>query len=542
MKKINILLYGIILLALILRFWQLGKNPPGLFFDEMALGYNAYSILETGKDEHGTFLPLVYFSSFGDYKPPGYVYLSVPFVKIFGLNPFSIRFASALFGVLTVVLTYFLVLEIFKKDKHKQILALISSFILAVSPWHVFLSRIAYEANLATFFLVLSIYLFLKSFKRKFLLSISCLSALLAMYTFNSARLAVPLIFLGFIIYFYKRIIKNKINILISFLLVVVFFYGLIPHMLSPEGKIRFNEVNIFSDQQIVIDANRRISEDSGVFWAKIIHNRRVEWLVRLTKHYFDNFDLNFLFLSGDVNPNLNNQETGQMYLIELPFFIVGIFLLLKKRNREKFIIFYWLLASILPAATARETPHALRSEVALPTLQIIVSLGIVGGYKLVKNNFNIDYKKYAIVTSFLYIISILYFSHNLFVHYPKQLGKYWFDGYDQAVKYAYQNQEKYKLIEFEELGRSYIAFLVYNNYNPKLFQDGNKQYVSSSILSGNLLVTEKLDKYQFYIDNNNTKPALAITRTGNLPQGFKRIAEFKDLNGEVVFEAGENL
>src|SRR3989339_1391649 len=93
-----ILLYLIIALSIFLRFWQLGQNPPSLTWDEAAWGYNAYSLGIDGRDEFGRFLPIDYLESFGDFKPPVYAYLDIIPVKIFGLNEFAVRFASAFFG------------------------------------------------------------------------------------------------------------------------------------------------------------------------------------------------------------------------------------------------------------------------------------------------------------------------------------------------------------------------------------------------------------------------------------------------------------
>src|SRR3990167_2733917 len=95
------LLLLVLAVAAILRLWGLGTNPPHLTNDEAALGYNAYSILITAKDEHGEFMPIV-FKSFGDWKPGLYIYLTVPWVAIFGLNEFSTRIVGALSGVIAV--------------------------------------------------------------------------------------------------------------------------------------------------------------------------------------------------------------------------------------------------------------------------------------------------------------------------------------------------------------------------------------------------------------------------------------------------------
>jgi len=114
MKRI-LLLAAIFLLALAIRTVNLGNHPPGLTWDEAGLGYNAYSILKTGRDEHGIFMPLI-FKSFGDYKPGIYVYLTVPSIAVFGLTEFAVRFPSALAGTLTVLFTYFLAKELFRRS------------------------------------------------------------------------------------------------------------------------------------------------------------------------------------------------------------------------------------------------------------------------------------------------------------------------------------------------------------------------------------------------------------------------------------------
>src|SRR3989304_3880126 len=129
MKKLHLIL--IILVASFLRLYHLNLNPPSLYWDEASLGYNSYSILKSGNDEHGEKLPLARFIAFGDYKPPGYIYTAVPAIALFGLNESSVRLPSAIAGILMVVVSYYLVYELFRKNK----LALISALFLAVSPW-----------------------------------------------------------------------------------------------------------------------------------------------------------------------------------------------------------------------------------------------------------------------------------------------------------------------------------------------------------------------------------------------------------------------
>ena len=135
------ILFLIILFGAFLRLFDLGKNPPGLYWDEVSLGWNAYSILKTGMDEHGRFFPLDTFYAFGDYKPPAYVYASVPTIALFGLNEFAVRLPSALAGIGLILVTYFLTEELF----NRKAISLLSAFLISISPWSITLSRVAFE-------------------------------------------------------------------------------------------------------------------------------------------------------------------------------------------------------------------------------------------------------------------------------------------------------------------------------------------------------------------------------------------------------------
>src|SRR3990167_5139387 len=200
-KSEKFLLILIIFLAFFLRFYKIGEIPPSLYWDEASLGYNAYSILKTAHDEHGQFLPVTNFAAFGDYKPPGYVYLTVPSIAIFGLDEFAIRFPSALFGVFTVILTYLLTKKLFQNESIAQL----SALFLAISPWHLQLSRVAFEANAALFFSLFGIYSFIKfALGDRLWIVYSAASFLAALYTFTGQRLFVPLILILLVIQFRK--------------------------------------------------------------------------------------------------------------------------------------------------------------------------------------------------------------------------------------------------------------------------------------------------------------------------------------------------
>jgi hypothetical protein len=115
------------------------------------------------------------------------------------------------------LVTYFLTKAIFPAKKSVKIgrvsldIALITAALLAISPWHIMLSRGAFEANIATFLLVMGVWLFLEAMQRKkWLLVLSVISFVLAIYTFNTARIVGPLLVVGLTIAFWRKLLAMK--------------------------------------------------------------------------------------------------------------------------------------------------------------------------------------------------------------------------------------------------------------------------------------------------------------------------------------------
>ncbi len=476
-KKIFLL---IILIAFFLRFFFLGKNPPGLYWDEVSLGYNAYSILKTARDEHGEILPYSRFIAFGDYKPPGYIYAAVLPVALLGLNEFAVRAPSALSGVLMVVFTYFLVKHLFPLKKvpffRRNIsLAVIASALLAVSPWSLHVSRVAFEANLAAFFNLLAILFFLKGIReKKNFLFLSSFFFAATFYTFNSNRMLTPIILIGLGAIFFKNLLKIKKTTILSIVLLIILILPLVPHLTSREGKLRWHEVNIFSNLDVILQSNKRIELDGNTFWAKKIHHRYLGHTLNFLKHYFDHFKGDYLFLSGDINPRLSVRFVGELYFVELPFFLAGLAYLansIKKKNSK--LILFWFLVAPIPAATARETPHALRTLSILPTPQIITALGVYQIFLISKISLKKNLRKTILGLVCLgFLLNLVYYLYAYYFLFPQKYLGEWMPSYKTLVKYISEVQDEFQtIIVTKNYGRPYIYFLFYNQYSPKKFQ-----------------------------------------------------------------------
>ncbi|MFH0749595.1 MAG: glycosyltransferase family 39 protein [Candidatus Gottesmanbacteria bacterium] len=461
----------IILSAFILRFYAIDRIPPSLSWDEVSIGYNAYSILRTGLDEHGKFLPIDAFAGYGDYKPPLSIYLTIPFVVIFGLTEVSVRFPSALFGTLTVLMTFFLVRALFYKSKSAT-LPLLSSALFAISPWHINLSRAGFEANIALFFIVLGVWLVLKAREQKNYWFFAWIPFALSMYTFNSARYFVVFIGIALFIYSFSSIKKHIVPFLFGLGVAAIIVFPLVPHLLSKEARLRFVEVNIFTDASVVKTANERIERGKNSILATVLNNRRIGYARSYLLHFFDNLQPDFLFIKGDGNPKFSIQDVGQLYIMEAPFLAIGILSLFVAHPSVGALLLFWLLASIIPAATARETPHALRILNSLPTWQIFIAFGIVTcGTKMKEwsKKIKLSVPVFVFVLIGLYVFSITYYLHNYYRHYGVEYSGEWQYGYREAIAASEKIKDRYDTIVMSEtIGRPYMYTLFYTKTDPK--------------------------------------------------------------------------
>jgi len=169
MKK-KILIITIFVIALAIRLVKLDTVPIELFGDELDAGYQAYSILKTGKDIRGYKFP-IYFHSLSESKAPVYLYATVPFVAVFGLNEWGVRLPAVFFGMAGILFIYLLAKELFSDEK----IATVSLLICSILPWHIQYSRAGLEETLLMTLVTGGIYFFLKSFRRNSSLLLSVL-------------------------------------------------------------------------------------------------------------------------------------------------------------------------------------------------------------------------------------------------------------------------------------------------------------------------------------------------------------------------------
>jgi 4-amino-4-deoxy-L-arabinose transferase-like glycosyltransferase len=553
----SIVLCIIVLLAGGIRFIHITDTPPSLYWDEVAIGYNAYSIAQTGKDEFGKTFPLL-FRSFNEYKSPGYIYLTVLPVMIFGLNEFSVRFGSAFLGAATVFVTYFLIIYLFailkydKKNKavflykRRREIALLAAFLLAISPWHITFSRAGFEANAGLFFIVLGTTLMLKNIydaKISFITTGICFA--LSFYFYRSLYVFTPLFMVGSIVIFreeIKRQIRNKFAWL-GVIIFIIIFIPFLPSIFSKEGMVRSQTTSV---NTIVIDdlnkAAIRRQQLGDPFWARIIFDRRVVYAQRVITDYLIHFSPKFLFIEGDTNARHRTIDYGELYLWEAPFLLFGLYVLFTISPKVRNFVILWILIAPLAASVTIPVPHALRTLNMLPMPQLLVAVGIVYLFSLIK----LRQFRYAYVSIIAVIICIFFIRYISFYRYTTQVvSKEWGDGYKQLTHYVFSKEKKYdRIIVTGHYWEPYIYFLFYKHYDPTLYQcNGTKGHFDKYIFGGTSWdggqELESVD-LQTLAKTKNVLVALSPKEYTMQKSHIKKLSEIEDHAHTPIFIVGE--
>lgn len=557
-KYIVSILFTLILLSgFLLRIYQIGNVPASPDWDEVALGYNAYSILLTGKDEYGKFMPVV-LESFDDYKPALYAYLIIPFLTVFDLSVTAVRLPAVIFGTISLAAVFFIVRLLFPKGItygkiriHENALSLVAMLLLALSPWHIQFSRVGFEAQIGLSFNLLTILFFLKSFKKRYFLVFSFFFAAMSIYVYQSEKVYMPLLLALLVISFFKDFRKiSKKWIAVSFMtgLLIVIPMGLYI-LTNPNALSRAKGVSVFSNTTMLLESNtEKINRDrqNNDYLGLTLDNRRLEYVRAFTSGYLSHFEPNWLFYRGDA---LRHQPPymGLLYIFQLPLILVGIYVLIFSqipRRIKAFLVGYILIAP-LPASVTFDVPHAVRTIAVLPMPELLSAIGLLYlvGYLLhIKTKLigiRLSYLVIALCALFIFF-NVVYYLNQYFVQMNYYYSKAWQYGWKEAVEYASTEGDKFDNVvvtNVSPLDQSYMFFLFYTKYDPK------KYLAAGGTKAGGF--AEKHTAFEKYVfrpidwdKDKFMKNTLFIGRPGDLPDNIGKTVYY--LNGEpaIVFSS----
>lgn len=479
MKHSGWLLILILLISFALRVWKIDTVPSSLYWDEMDAGYQAYSILKTGKDYFGS-NPGFIVHSFADYRAPFLIYATIPAVWILGLNIYSVRLPAAIFGTLSIFLIYILSKLLFKSEK----ISLLAAILAGVAPWSVQYGRMAFEGVFLLSLFLGGMIAFLKALTVPRWWIVSGFLFGLSLFAYNTAKLFVPLVLLILVILYVRKKTLNKNFFLGMGIFLFLLGGGLFSSFYSG-GGMRFSEIAVWTDPQLEesIDQYR---QDSAASYSrtvetgmrtrlldKMVFNKATFVLDKISRNYFESLSPDFLFVTGDPNQRHSPFRMGEFYRIEFLTVILGILFLIMgagKHDKGKILILLWIILAPFPASITREGgSHASRLFLMFPALSIASALGFLYISGLIRGNIR-KLTLYSVAA--VWIFNILFFLNYYFGSYTVESAKFFQYGFPEAVKTALRHKKDYKYVIIDDRRDSALMnYLFETSYDPAGFQ-----------------------------------------------------------------------
>lgn len=486
--KPKVVFICILIVAFFARFVGLGSFPHMLTWDEAAIGYNAYGIATIHRDEWLVKMPVA-FRSFGDYKSPLGIYLTAASVKLFGLTPFAVRLPVALFGFWLVVVSYFFALEILRQtnisEKMHQKLALFVMLSVAISPWAIHFSRIAFESTIAAALVASGAYCWLRARRSPRFWALGSLCFALSIYAYHSAKVVVPLLALVLIFKARKSLRTAWKWIMLAVIVGLVSLAPFIKESLYGNANTRALSSTVLSLP------NTSVFGKIGVF---VDHFR-----VQLSPAYN--------LFGAEQTYRHSTKVMGVLTLVEFGFAITGmIFMIRRKELRSFWFIPVVFLISIVPAALGVDVPHANRALLGVPWIQILAMIGMFGSWSVIsKQKRSLFLGGIAMVM----VASTLMYARTYLQVYTSTIAlrdmQY---GYEEAVQYARAQERNVNRVYFTNAyGQAYIYLLFFKHMNPIDFRGGG---LANYVIADKVWSMAQADKNVLVVGTPEDIPASA--------------------------------
>lgn len=502
-KKILIIIVLILItgLGFAIRYYKLGEAPKGLYIDEAGQGYSAYSILKTGKDEFGKSFPVV-FRSFTDFKTPVYVYLVVPLIPFFDLTVFTVRLPSFIFSVLTFPLLYLLLIEMssnrfgrqetspsekkiinrdslsgnliaqFGKNISITVLALLATLLLAVSPWHTLFGRTNFECNVALFFYLSGIYLFMIGLNKPWVLILSAIVFAVSLPAYHSERIITPLTVIALFIRYKKILFTRRYlkHLIIGAAAGIIITLPTLFVASTPGFLARASGLNIFShERQMPSGYQENAAGPLGLIINNPVYLSTKEFL----SLYLSYFSPRNMFYLGDYGPRSSFPDLATFYVWQFPFYILGLYFLIKRKDLGdlKFFTFFLLLIAPIPAAVTRDPYTTIRAlPMVIPQI-IVISLGLLGVMSWLGSRLKLAFTGVFIL---MMIHSILNLYSSVIVLNEFYRGVEWDYGSEEIAEFMQDKYETVPSVFDNSRDEQYIQMAFFLKYDPVRYQKEN--------------------------------------------------------------------
>ncbi len=476
MKKyvvIGILLVCCII-SLSLHLYESGK--PCLNEDEASHGYNAYSVLQTGRDEYGD-LP-IRFLAFGEHKLPFAGMLSSPFIALFGLSVWTVRMPTLIVGTLFPLLLFAALYSI----SRNQLLSIIAAIFGTPNIWIQVWSRHLHEG--VVFVGIMLMYIAVLFWKRelpKKHMILLAIFTLCSLFSYHSAKVVMPVIALYSVVLVFVRTsggTKKKAlsGLTLCALLSVAFAVFVTSEYLAPNNRV--SNLSYFTNPVFVyeIEAGR---ERGG---STLFYNRPVYGAYQLFMRTAKYLSPDFLLFESDKNPRFGASYLPLLTWLEYALFSIGVLnILLKlatKGNRANNVFLLTLLVvSILPASLALQEGSSTRSGLLIVPLIMLIARGTLTISEMITRFFHSPSAGRLMIVGIV-LVQLVLISGHWSTYFHRYLGDSktrgaWQCGMEDVAVFAWKNYQSYDRIAISSpMGQPYIYMLFYGGpYPPASYQ-----------------------------------------------------------------------
>ncbi|MDD5431021.1 MAG: glycosyltransferase family 39 protein [Candidatus Pacebacteria bacterium] len=459
----------ILIIASFFRLYNLTSYPPSLYSDEAMNGNNALEALSTGQ------FKIFYPENNG--REGLFINIQAAFIKYLGNSPWVLRLPSAIFGILTVLGLYFLAKQLFKN----KYVALLSSFFLATSFWHIIFSRIGFRAIMAPLFLIWAIYFLLKTLENKKQYVWAIIGGIfygLGFYSYIAYR-ATPLLMIIILIVFWKQLIKNWKPVLLYILIAFIVVLPLGLYFLQNPANFmgRTSQISIFSSSNPLIDLGKNVAQTLGMF-----------------------------NVAGDWNWRHNIAGRPELFWPVGIMFILGLVMGIKelfKKKKELWILFGWLIATAAPVVVSNEgIPHALRSIIMIPPIFIFAGIGGIWLFNFIKSKIP---QKSSAISKFIILISLFFISSALIIEAYNSYFIVW--GKNPNVASAFNNDVTEMGYELNALPNSLPKYVIVGEADKPIIRDNYMVVQPIMFITDTFTPEKQAQKNIHYIPSNQTAP-----------------------------------
>lgn len=534
-----ILLVAVILLGASARFIGLGKNPAGIVDDEAGTGYDAYSLLSTGRDQWGVLWPLTSFKGFGDYRLPGYTYLTIPSVAVFGLTPLAIRFPAALFGTLTILMVFVLTRELF--GPQLKLIPLLSAFFLSISPWHIGMSRIGLEETTSVFFVTAGMWLLLRGRRYPKSIIAGCIVLGLSLFIYTANIVLVPLLLVVTLFLFRNKFTHSRTWVVLGAVCFIIFFASYFIFAGTSTAVVRSRQVNLTNDSGLIDTVNEKQGACVRLFprgVCRLVFNKYSAYGAKFVSNYFNHFSPNLLSIYGTDTQYSILPGRGLLYQFDFPLLALSLVIIFLAVSPEKLLLVFWLFLSAVPDSITSDGQFG-RYFVSYPMWSILIAVGVVGVLSRIK------FRKVFLVSIILLFVTAL---SNFIIEYttffPYRYSRFSHFGYEDLIRQIEIHKHSFDRILVSSRindAKQYIYYLFYTRYDPALYQSGRG--IEKVTEADGWIRVKRVDTIDFIpaipskLDLMGKDHVLLIGAPSEFYSKIPTVFTVKDVKGDILFQ-----